>query len=328
MKFRAVSFVARRSATPRDRIELELRPLVGGLESSVTAATVSAGAGVSVPQQFVVKRLRGRHRRETAIYELLWAHIEQPPAARMLHVESAGDAEYLYLEHLQALSSWPWSDMAMAVAVCRTLARFHDTATPPSPVFDWDYDAELLESADETVAVAMSARDHTGLRHWRRPGELRRVVAALPRMRAGLESRRAIIHGDMHPGNVIVQAVAGHPRVALIDWGRARIGSPLEDVASWLHALGCWEPEVRRRHDTLLRVYLDARQVPQRVTADLRRDYWFASASNGLAGAIRYHLLVLCDRRATDTMRVHSRRALGEWQRVVRRAAALVACLR
>lgn len=83
--------------------------------------------------------------------------------------------------------------------------------------------------------------------------------------------------------------------IAFIDWARARFGSPLEDLASWLHSLGWWEPEARRRHDTLLRVYLEARSSKQRITTELRTLYWYASASNGLSGAIRYHLLVLIE---------------------------------
>jgi hypothetical protein len=112
--------------------------------------------------------------------------------------------------------------------------------------------------------------------------------------------------------------------VVLIDWARARIGSPLEDVASWLHSLGCWEPEARRRHDTLMRVYLDARRTPARLSADVRRAYWFASASNGLAGAIRYHLAVLSDEGRAPASRADSKQALAAWARAIKRAAALL----
>jgi hypothetical protein len=108
----------------------------------------------------------------------------------------------------------------------------------------------------------------------------------------------------------------------LIDWARARIGSPLEDVASWLHSLGCWEPEARRRHDTLMCMYLDARRNPRPFASDVRADYWRASASNGLSGAIRYHLAVLTDPGSSVAARYDSGRALLAWQRVVRRAAA------
>ena len=147
---------------------------------------------------------------------------------------------------------------------------------------------------------------------------------ALPHIRRRLLSEGAsVIHGDMHPGNVILRR-GDAPNVLLIDWARARLGSPLEDVASWLHSLGCWEPEARRRHDTLMRAYLDARTTPQRFASDVRVDYWLASASNGLSGAIRYHLAVLSDPAASDAARYDAGRAMMAWQRVVRRAAALL----
>jgi aminoglycoside phosphotransferase (APT) family kinase protein len=151
------------------------------------------------------------------------------------------------------------------------------------------------------------------------------VVSALPAIRSRLLSGEcSVIHGDVHPGNVLVRGRREQAAIVLIDWGRARIGSPLEDVASWLHSLGCWEPEARRRHDTLMRVYLESRARPRAFAAALRRDYWLACASNGLSGAIRYHLAVLGDPAVGGRARNGSRHALSEWQRVIRRAAALL----
>jgi hypothetical protein len=123
---------------------------------------------------------------------------------------------------------------------------------------------------------------------------------------------------------VILRRADGTIEVILIDWARARIGSPLEDIAGWLHSLACWEPQARRRHDTLMRAYMEARRVPCTFDSDVRVHYWFASVSNGLAGAIRYHLAVLADATVTATARTNSGRALIAWERVVRRAAALV----
>jgi aminoglycoside phosphotransferase (APT) family kinase protein len=133
-----------------------------------------------------------------------------------------------------------------------------------------------------------------------------------------------VIHGDVHPGNVILRGSEGSLDVVLLDWARARLGSPLEDVASWLHSLGCWEPEARRRHDTLMRSYLDARRNRQPFASDVRLNYWLASSSNGLSGAIRYHLAVLSDAASTEAARYDSGRALNAWQRVIRRTAAFL----
>jgi hypothetical protein len=73
-----------------------------------------------------------------------------------------------------------------------------------------------------------------------------------------------------------------------------------------------------------MRVYLDARHAPQPFAADVRSDYWLASASNGLSGAIRYHLATLSDTESSEGARSHSRRALLAWTRVIRRAAAIL----
>ena len=102
-------------------------------------------------------------------------------------------------------------------------------------------------------------------------------------------------------------------------WARARHGSALEDVGSWLHSLGAWEPEARRRHDTLFKRYLTARGLPVKLGADVRDLYWLASASNALAGALAYHLAVAADQRARGNHDSAMRCASG-WLRVLRRA--------
>lgn len=303
-----------------------MQPLSGGLESAVAIATIKGDARYpTVPDRFVVKELRPGFFREAEMYELLWSHLDRPPAARVLGVQSVGENRYLYLEDLQPMSEWPWPDTTLGAAVCRELARLHDSSHLPAAAFGWEYDAALTASAASTLELARSARDAGGTRYWRRLGDLKRVVSGLPAIRSRLfASRTTVIHGDVHPGNVILQRGHPDPRVALIDWSRARVGSPLEDVASWLHSLGCWEPQARRRHDTLLRAYLESRQLPPALNAELRVDYWLASVSNGLAGAIRYHLAVIGDRASADAMRQNAAHALSEWERVVRRAAALL----
>ena len=73
-----------------------------------------------------------------------------------------------------------------------------------------------------------------------------------------------------------------------------------------------------------MRAYLEARGRPRTFASDVREDYWLASASNGLSGAIRYHLSVLSDPQASADARYDSGRAHIAWQRVIRRAAALL----
>jgi aminoglycoside phosphotransferase (APT) family kinase protein len=326
MHAQVAAFVSRRWRVPRHRLRVDMRPLQGGLESVVTRAHLSGeGRGASMPSELVVKELRAGLEREAAVYELLWRHLEQPPAVRLLGRETRGDATFLYLENAPSSSSWPWADTECAAAVCRGLARLHDVAGLPHQEFSWDYEDQLARSAEATLQLAGTARDRHGRRCWARLGDLRRVVAALPALRDRLlASGTTVIHGDVHPGNVVLRPGDHDSPVVLLDWARARVGSPLEDVASWLHSLGCWEPQARRRHDTLMRAYLDARTVRRPFASDVRVDYWLASASNGLSGAIRYHLAVLGDGAATDAARYDSGRALAAWERVVRAAAAVI----
>jgi Ser/Thr protein kinase RdoA (MazF antagonist) len=132
---------------------------------------------------------------------------------------------------------------------------------------------------------------------------------------------RCLIHGDLHTGNVLFRERGRHRGPVLIDWGRSRIGSPLEDVSSWLQSLGYWEPVARRKHDTLLARYLVFRGVERGLSEELRTAYWLAGASNALAGALEHHV-----RRAlgtTDTgERQRSLAAAQDWLRIVRRADA------
>ena len=278
-----------------------MQPLHGGLESVVARARITpADAASGIPRDLVVKQLAGAFAREGDVYEALWSHLERPPAVQMFGRDVCGDATYLYLEHAASSSSWPWSNTALSASVCRELAQLHNAPGLSGKAFSWNYEDELISSAEETLGLAATARNSLGRRVWRRLGDLRRVVRALPRIRRRLLSDGATaIHGDMHPGNVILRRTPGSVDVVLIDWARARIGSPLEDIASWLHSLGCWEPQARRRHDSLMRAYLEARRAPRIFAAELRVGYWLASVSNGLSGAIRYHLAVLADAAAT-----------------------------
>lgn len=320
----ARAFVARTWTVPRETVGLEVRPLHGGLESTVARARLIGSGPAGAPRRFVIKELRGGQRREAEIYRMLWQQVERPPAARVLGIEPATDADYLYLEDVRRISSWPWRDHTASAAVCRALARLHDTSglLPPG---GWDYEAELAESARQTMDAALTVRASDGTLLWQRVSDLKRLVDALPVVRDRLLGEEStVIHGDVHPGNVIVRPTGRGDRVALIDWARARMGSPLEDVASWLHSLGCWEWEARRRHDSLLRAYLENRRTPRALTPDVRQSYWLASACNGLSGAIRYHLVVLANAASSENAKWHSAHAVREWQRVIRGAAVVV----
>jgi hypothetical protein len=326
MTSQLTAFLARQWCVPESSLTVEMQPLYGGLESPVARARITpTQLGSRVPPDLVVKQLSGPLAREADVYDALWKHLERPPAVQMFGRDVCGEATYLYLEHAPSFSPWPWSDTALAGCVCRVLAQLHDAPRLSGQAFSWNYQDELIRSAEDTLSLAATVRNSLGRRVWRRLGDLRRVVRALPGIRRRLLSQgTTVIHGDMHPGNVILRRTDESADVVFIDWARARVGSPLEDVASWLHSLGCWEPQARKRHDTLMRVYLESRRVPRAFNSKLRPDYWFASVSNGLSGAIRYHLAVMAEPATTETARANSGVALIAWERVVRRAAALL----
>lgn len=303
---------------------VSLQPLSGGLESTVALARTRGAAG-ALPRRFIVKRLSGREQREARIYEQLAAGLTGAPVAAVLGVARDAQAQYLFLEEVRAANPWPWPDISSGALVMRELARLHANTRGRPLSTDWDYDADLEASAAGTLRLAAALRDASGARVWRRTGDLRRVVQALPAIRAHLRDAESCwIHGDVHPGNVIVASGATGPRLVFIDWARARVGSPLEDVACWLQSVGCWVPEARRRHDTLLREYLAARGWGRTASGSVRRAYWLAAACNVLSGALRYHLAAVCDPASSAEARVRGRQALGAAERVIRRAAACV----
>ena len=323
MRNRAIQFASKNWTIPVEDLELSIEPIGGGLESCVVRAMFRSPRSPDLHRSFVIKELRGLQRRETEIYRELWTRSASPPTVRLLGVEATKHADYLYLEEATQRPTWPWKQTDISVAVCRALAQLHDSEPcHRKKLIDWDYESDLMRSADETLTVAVNARDTTRDRNWRRIGDLRRIIAALPKLRSVLLQATTFIHGDVHPGNVIASE---NGNIAFIDWARARVGSPFEDLASWLHSLGCWEPEARRRHDTLLRAYLEARSTKQKITTELRSMYWYASASNGLSGAIRYHLLVLNDPASSIERTNNSALALRAWERVIRRVAAILA---
>ncbi|MBL0420733.1 phosphotransferase [Ramlibacter sp. AW1] len=323
MEPRIASLVAQQCLPFAPAACIEARPLRGGLESAVAHVRIRSQGPLTrgLPRHIVVKQLLGTQRREADVYGLLWRTLSDPPAARVLARRDTPEAAYLCLEHVRVASAWPWRDTAAAGAVCQALARVHRARAAAAGLPPWDYEQSLRRSAEDTLRLATVVR-YGGDAPWRHLGELKRVVAALPRLRERLlAAGTTLIHGDVHPGNVLLRAGEGPGRVVLIDWAASRVGSPLEDVASWLHSLGCWEPEARRRHDSLVAAYLRSTRPAMPLDAAWRANYWIASASNGLAGAIRYHLAVLGDPASSARDRKSSQRALDEWQRVIRRAA-------
>jgi Ser/Thr protein kinase RdoA (MazF antagonist) len=211
------------------------------------------------------------------------------------------------------------------------LARLHASAANANTAAllpPWNYEADLQRSSQVAIDLLQRCRrqpDLAMLAAYLPPA--RRIANAFPNLHRQLLSgsalRSTIIHGDVHPGNVIVRKRAGIEEPILIDWGRARSGSPLEDVSAWLQSLGYWEPQARRRHDTLLTHYLSARQPESRISGDLRDAYWLAAACNAFSGALEYHLCILFAPSVPDRRKLTAMFSARDWLRIVRRAAAV-----
>lgn len=315
--------------------ELHLRHqrLRGGLQAtSVTRLAVRYrdARGRWRVHTLVVKRLAGSAAREAMVYQELLASLPAALGPRLFAADRGpAGHEVLYLEALRPVSAWPWGELSAARGVLERAALLHRSTPAGGTVAllsAWDYEAELAASALQTLEQLERLRRYAppyfrnGLR-W-----ARRLVGHLPAIRHQLLALgplgTSVIHGDLHSANVILRRRSGRAEPVLLDWGRARIGSPLEDVSTWLQSLGDWEPETRRRHDTLLTGYLVARGMEGRLGPDLRAGYWLAGASNALAGALSHHLSVLGDERVPRVRAARAAHSAHQWMRVLRRADA------
>lgn len=314
-------------------LQIARTPIRGGLESSAVERVVARyrdRRGRPCMLRLVAKQLEGHAKREAGVYRGIVSQMDIPVGPRVLGIEEHdGGRIVLFLEDVRAISNWPWRDMPASRSVLQRLAHLHRPSSDAARGLpQWDYESELGDSAVSTLEQLDAMHAYPEFSSFVRRGSraVERLVSSLPARRAELLHFRPFglssIHGDVHPGNALVRRRNRRDEPVLIDWGRARIGSALEDVSSWLQSLGYWEPEARRRHDTLLKHYLDASEHDQPLSSDLRAAYWMAAASNALAGALRYYCW-----KATmaATIRERSRAAhtARDWLRVIVRADAV-----
>ena len=279
---------------------------------------------------FVVKHVVADAARELHVYRALGRLSSGISTPRLLGWRDTGfDGMYLFLEWVAPCDTWPWKDLEATGLVIEQLARVHacETRDFSDALQSWDYDRELLESAEATVKLYRAAFLN-GAQRGNRPmlRQLERVATALPAIRRELAAflGTAVLHGDAHTGNAIIRQSGESREAVLLDWGRARIGSPLEDLCSWLQSVSFWEPEAKRVQERLTKRYLSARGIAVELTPQFRDASSLAAACNGLSGALRYHLLVMCDTRRSPDEQSWAARASADWLRVIRRADACV----
>jgi Ser/Thr protein kinase RdoA (MazF antagonist) len=311
---------------------VESKPLSGGLEASeVTLVTVRYRDDAGRPQMFraVLKELSGWTVREAVIYECLARRHAGGMSPRLLAVDrSAPNRAVICIEAVRRTRAWPWRDLTAADELLARLARFHIAARSAAAALPaWDYENELSTLAEDTWAAVDRCRYHPDLQGLARGlPAVKRIALARPRLRRQLLSEFPFgsgpIHGDVHPGNALVRRRGRGDEPLLLDWARARVGSPLEDVSSWLQSLGYWEGEARRYHDRLLGGYLSSFGLERKLTSGIRAAYWMAGASNAFAGALLHHVCVAEDERLTAPRRAAAHQAARDWLRVIRRADA------
>jgi hypothetical protein len=301
--------------------------LSGGLDSfGVYRVDVKFAKGDSArTAQFVAKHLPESGMREADVYRGVAASPASRFAPRLLGTAGGIGDVYLFLQWIRPNRQWPWRDRNATLAVLRRLAQLHaqpltDFAGMPAHSC---FESEMHNSAASTAELysrAFHRRRGTGLRPMR--SAIRRIADDLTSIRRYLiqETGAAPLHGDMHSGNVIIRTRQLRTDAMLLDWGRARVGSPLEDVASWLHSLGYWEPEVKKLHDTFIRHYLECAGRPHLLSRDMRRLLWLASASNAMAGALQYHLETMLDPALPVPVRESSAGVARDWLRIIRTA--------
>lgn len=213
--------------------------LTGGLEAAgVHCVTARYCDPALHPHMlcFVVKRLEGQSAREAEVYKTLVAQHAAQLAPRLLHVETDPSGATLYLELVSRCRTWPWDDVASCSMVLAALAGLHrsarDVMLPP-----WDYEQALADSAASTLELMEANRSDPLVPDFARAIRVtRRLIDLLPSARQQMLELVPLgctsVHGDVHSGNALIRSQGGREMPVLLDWGRARRGSPLEELTS------------------------------------------------------------------------------------------------
>lgn len=326
---------------PVSEVTVEVERLHGGLEAAAVSRVTARYRDASDrwrSRRWVIKRIDRSGEREVAIHRRLSeAGVRFVP--EVIADEPLVDGGHLlHVEWVRPYRRWPWRDLAVARRITRSLAHVHrtlQTQLGSAELPGWDYEAELEHSAQATVRRLERLPADGALRKVRRSlPAARRITRDLPELRRWIRAwgggRPIWIHGDLHPSNVVVRTRDRELIPVLVDWGRTRPGSPLEDLSSWLLSLSVWEPGARRRHDRLLRDYLEAAGAlepagasraggPPRLDDEFRNAYWVAGACNALAGALRVQVRDALHARSARARR-DALAAAETWARALRRA--------
>jgi len=218
------------------------RPLTGGVSSDIWLVALPGGP-VCVKRALAKLKVAADWRAPVSrnLYEARWmrrANAAVPGAAPSVLGQDDG---ILAMEYLPAESHPLWkqqlrdghADPAFAHAVGRTLARIHAaTAADPGAADDFPTDAIFFDIRLEPYLLATAAR------HPDRADALHGLVAATQ------ANKRALVHGDVSPKNIL----DGPAGPVFLDAECAWWGDPAFDIAFCLNhlLLKClWTPAAR-----------------------------------------------------------------------------------
>lgn len=159
-------------------------------------------------------------------------------------------------------------------AVLVTLARVHAECCHTEALgWTWTFDAAHFERRHAYALAVLSASEHfkaTTADHAEWLNRLERVGRSDRLRDAGYELPKSLVHGDMHPENIVLRA-DGSP--VIIDWGNACVAPPMLDLANIISIDSTgWH--------TYLSAYRKAGGTIDEPTC--RRAYWWARAATGL----------------------------------------------
>jgi aminoglycoside phosphotransferase (APT) family kinase protein len=223
-------------ATPRGR------PLTGGVSSDIWLVALPGGQ-VCVKRALAKLKVAADWRAPVArnLYEARWmarANAAVPGSAPAVLGQDGGT---LVMQYLPAATHKLWkhqlrdghADPALAEVVGRSLVCIHAaTAADPATASDFPTDEIFFDIRLEPYLLATAAR------HPDRADALRALVAATQ------ANRRALVHGDVSPKNIL----AGPAGPVFLDAECAWWGDPAFDLAFCLNhlLLKClWTPAAR-----------------------------------------------------------------------------------
>lgn len=222
-----------------DAVEgLRVEPLTGGAVSArVERLTVRVVVGGSVESVDLVRKWGLAHE----LAGLRAAQVVRPEAAAVPELIADGHDQTGWWLITPLYEGVSVDATALPAVLFDSLARIHAhylrVEPPPGgiPVVDAAWWRELCTSWAAPI-VRRSASRHPA-------GTIRRALDLLGRL-AGHPAisdvlgrlEVTLLHGDVHPGNVLVHDDEAH----LVDWGSARIGPPMLDLANVIN-LASWQ---------------------------------------------------------------------------------------